>query len=291
MKKRFSIVTCCRSRLQHLKQSLPTMIAQGAHEVIVVDYGCPEGTAEWVEAHYPSVKVVWATDSLGYNASRAKNLGIAAAESEWICAIDADGLPLPGWLSWLDYNIAGGNYAVIANVSKQPESCGVVVFRRSDFELAGGYDEAIRGWGGDDVDLFSRFRALGLKRVGFPNELLGVISHGHEIRDMAGGLQFLQGKLCARLYLRAKEGVSIDHGHMDVCCRSALLTQIVDWVREISPEDEASLFPFRFTRFCKDCAMRHGTNYQLVMTVQRRMLIGPRRPVVKQTFRPYHHYK
>ena len=33
----FSIITTCKGRLDHLKQSLPTMIDQGAKEVIVVD--------------------------------------------------------------------------------------------------------------------------------------------------------------------------------------------------------------------------------------------------------------
>lgn len=266
------------------------MIAQGAHEVIVVDYDCPEGTGDWVEAHHPGVKVVRAVDRIGFCLSRARNIGIAASEAEWICVLDADSLPTEGWLAWLDEEIGKGDYAIIASKSKQPQSSGVVVFRRSDFELTGGYDEAIRGWGGEDLDFSSRLRALGLRPVVFPNELLGVIPHGHDIRDMAGQLQFLQGKLCARLYLRAKDGVGQDYGHMDLCCRSVLYTEIIDWVRQRAPKDEASLYPFRFARYCSSCALRLGTNYQLVLTVSRRLFIGPRRPVVKQPLRPYHRY-
>jgi glycosyltransferase involved in cell wall biosynthesis len=82
MRKRFAIVTTCKSRLDHLKQSLPNMISQGAHEVIVVDYDCPEGTAAWVEKHHPGVRVVRATDPIGFCLSRARNLGIAAAQAE-----------------------------------------------------------------------------------------------------------------------------------------------------------------------------------------------------------------
>ncbi len=44
-KPKFSIITTCKGRLEHLKQTLPAMLAQKDSEVIVVDYSCPHGTA------------------------------------------------------------------------------------------------------------------------------------------------------------------------------------------------------------------------------------------------------
>ena len=54
---RLSIVTCCKGRLEFLKRALPTFVAQSDSEVIVVDYDCPDGTKDWVAAHFPDVRV------------------------------------------------------------------------------------------------------------------------------------------------------------------------------------------------------------------------------------------
>jgi hypothetical protein len=49
-----SLITTCKGRLAHLKETLPAFLAQGAGcEVIVVDYDCPEGAATWVNANHP----------------------------------------------------------------------------------------------------------------------------------------------------------------------------------------------------------------------------------------------
>src|SRR5260370_11681104 len=39
---RLSVVVPCKGRLQHLRRSLPTFVAQPDSEVIVVDYDCPD---------------------------------------------------------------------------------------------------------------------------------------------------------------------------------------------------------------------------------------------------------
>ena len=49
----FSIITTCKGRLDHLKQTLPAMLAQADAEVIVVDFSCPQDTAGYVERNLP----------------------------------------------------------------------------------------------------------------------------------------------------------------------------------------------------------------------------------------------
>ena len=47
---RASIITTCKGRLHHLRRTLPCMLAQGcdfAYEVVVVDFGCPQGTFDF----------------------------------------------------------------------------------------------------------------------------------------------------------------------------------------------------------------------------------------------------
>ena len=58
MTPKYSIVTTCMGRLDHLKESLPAMLAQPDSEVIVVDYSCPQGTGDYVAKHFPAARVV-----------------------------------------------------------------------------------------------------------------------------------------------------------------------------------------------------------------------------------------
>jgi len=53
-----------------------------------------------------------------------------------------------------------------------------MICARSDFSRAGGYDEAIRGWGGEDDDLYMRLQDIGCRQAGFPASLLKPIKHG-----------------------------------------------------------------------------------------------------------------
>jgi hypothetical protein len=145
-----------------------------------VDYGCPDGTAAWVAAHFPQVRVVRVTDDPGFRAARARNLGAAATQSEWIAFFDADVLLAPGLFARLVPTLAAGNYYLPD--SGDPNAWGSCFVERSAFVAAGGYDEAIDGWGGEDNDLYM---ALGLRGVGrrfYPGALVTPIRHSDEER-------------------------------------------------------------------------------------------------------------
>ena len=58
MTPKFSIITTCMGRLDHLKQTLPRLLEQPDCEVIVVDWSCPQDTAGYVAKHFPAVNVV-----------------------------------------------------------------------------------------------------------------------------------------------------------------------------------------------------------------------------------------
>jgi glycosyltransferase involved in cell wall biosynthesis len=86
----FSIVTCCKGRLEFLKRSLPTFVQQAETEVVVVDYDCPDGTKDWVAAHYPDVRVAAVADAPLFNLSRARNIGADVARGQWLVLCDAE---------------------------------------------------------------------------------------------------------------------------------------------------------------------------------------------------------
>jgi len=176
----FSFITTCKGRLQHLQQTLPLMVRQENSEVVVVDYGCPQNTDDWVEQNFPQVKVVRVTDDEGFCASRARNMGAQAAQSEWLIFIDADILLVGDLLTWLRPQLAPGIFFRAGN--DDFDMYGTFLCRRDDFEKTGGYDELLRGWGREDKDIYYRLGRTGCEQKFFPEHFLDVIKHGDEER-------------------------------------------------------------------------------------------------------------
>lgn len=179
---KFSFITTCKGRLQHLQQTLPLMLEQPNSECIVVDYNCPQKTGDWVAQHYPQVKVARVTDDDGWIISRARNLGAKAASSEWLIFIDAD-IRLAGDLtSWLSPKIGQGNFFRAGITREKMDNFGTVACHRDDYAKTGGYDELLRGWGKEDNDFYYRLRTTGCAQHFFPADLLNPIAHGDEER-------------------------------------------------------------------------------------------------------------
>jgi len=66
-------------------------------EVIVVDNGSSDGTAEWLEKEYPSVRLVKNLQNLGFPISN--NIGISEAQGEYILLLNPDTIVWPGTFS------------------------------------------------------------------------------------------------------------------------------------------------------------------------------------------------
>lgn len=177
----FAFITTCKGRLHHLQQTLPLLAAQQDSEVIVVDYGCPQKTGNWVEAHYPAVKVVRVTDDEGFSLARARNAGARASSAPWLIFIDADMRLEGGLLTWLRTRLEPGKYFQ-AGITTTLDIFGTVVCHRSDFNRVEGYDEILRGWGMEDNDFYRRLRENGCRKEVFPGEFLSPIPHGEEER-------------------------------------------------------------------------------------------------------------
>ncbi|HEY5106678.1 MAG TPA: glycosyltransferase family A protein [Caulobacteraceae bacterium] len=174
-----SCITTCKSRLGHLRQTLPGMMAVGG-EVIVVDYDCPQRTADWVLANHPEARVVKVDDRPDFNLAKARNLGAAAASGEWLLFVDADALVGAGFRERVEPLLAKGWFLL-----PQPRPAvlwGTLIVSRADFERIGGYDEVFEGWGSEDEDIIDRLSAIGTRAGRFPGELLDGIAHGNELR-------------------------------------------------------------------------------------------------------------
>jgi glycosyltransferase involved in cell wall biosynthesis len=184
-----SVITTCKNRLPHLKQTLPLMLQQPSAEVIVVDYGCEQGTAAWVKEHYPAAKLVEVKDDPVFSIAKARNAGAKIASHEFLCFVDADVFVHLELGEWLELNRNPNGFYVYP-VQKEHELNGFVIVAREHFSKIGGYDEAFWGWGGEDKDLYERLAWIGLSKSQVPQGALSPISHGDELRQLdedAGG--------------------------------------------------------------------------------------------------------
>ena len=181
---RLSIVTCCKGRLEHLKRALPTFVEQAESEVIVVDYDCPERTKDWVTAHFPAVRVTAVSDAPILNISRARNLGASVAHAPWLAFCDADQLLGPSFASELVAWMVPGTYVrTLRNTSSGLVRRPVpLVCEAATFWAVGGYDDAISGWGIEDIELIERLDRSGIRDALGAQLLVETLPHGNALR-------------------------------------------------------------------------------------------------------------
>lgn len=184
-----TVIVTCKGRLEHLQQTFPALTAQDGMQAVLVDYGCPQQAGHWAARHYAqspagaNVTVVHAPDIQAgdaFNVAHARNLGAAAARADWLCFTDADIRVDAGFLQAVWPQLQRGRYCQADPVRRQ--LIGTVIVHRDDFARAGGYDEVIQGWGGEDRDFYARLQLAGVARAVFPAGLLAEIPHSDALR-------------------------------------------------------------------------------------------------------------
>src|SRR5947209_4353804 len=73
-----------------------TQAAEADAEVVLVDNGSTDGTAEYIRGRFPSVVVVCSSHNVGF--AEGCNIGARAAGSDRIVLLNNDAVPDPGWL-------------------------------------------------------------------------------------------------------------------------------------------------------------------------------------------------
>lgn len=222
-----SVVMPMRNEAEHVGEQLAALAAQTwdrPWELVVVDNGSTDGSAELVEAwcdRFPGLTVLRAPEARSISAVR--NVGAAAAAGDKLAFVDADDVVDPGWLGAmadaLDHcDVAGGlvdlsrlNDAAaltwtIDGRDGLPVAYGFLPFasgsnvgaRRRAFDALGGFAAEIAH--AEDVDLSWRAQEAGLTLAPAPAALVH-----RRLRGTTGDLlrQHLRyGSSGAALYLR-----------------------------------------------------------------------------------------
>lgn len=186
---KISIIIPCKNRLAHLQETLPYTLAQKYpdYEVLVVDYNCPQRTAEWLSGHVnPKVNCVMAPVGKDeWSLSGARNFGYKHSAGEMLFFLDADAkLTDPEFLHYHVLHCVDGSFICGWGYH---EATGCMMIRRSAFEAVRGYNEAIRSWGMEDIDIYNRLQD-GLaqeKRTWLGG--IETIKHGDEWRNYYHG--------------------------------------------------------------------------------------------------------
>jgi glycosyltransferase involved in cell wall biosynthesis len=218
---RFSIITTCKGRLRDLQRSMPQFLKQGDSEVIVVD-----GTGAYVAQTWPGIRVVAVKDQPGFNISDARNRGAAIASGELLVFLDADVILADNAAVLIELvGPAYGLFSYPVNNSLR----GSCIVRRSDFVRVGGYDELIDGYGGEDLELYSRLRLIGLSKVMLaPGIVSEVIDQAIEDKERFRGPDLKRQFLRGQLYTSIKEMLVRELGNpvLDMDLRQRLMNQV-----------------------------------------------------------------
>ena len=188
------------STLEACLRALQTQALREPYEVIVIDDGSTDATAE-IAARY-NVRLISQPNA---GAPAARNRGIAAARGTWVAFTDADCTPSRNWLARLlttvrsDTNAFGAAGRIAGHLSETPAArfvdsyggldaqrtlahprfpwapSGNLMYRRDALQAVGGYDERYATF--DACDLHTRL----LERFSgtFPYEPAALVLHRH----------------------------------------------------------------------------------------------------------------
>jgi glycosyltransferase involved in cell wall biosynthesis len=187
-----SVIIPCKGRLDHLQQTIPNVLKQSFQdmEVIVVDYACPQNTWRWV-AGLVSPKVrceIAKVEPNEWSLSAARNFGFKHAKGEVILFLDADTIIDQEFIIQ-SYLLLQPGHFVTGLVAPPWNGCGCMMVYREDFERARGYNEALKSWGYEDMDMYGRLETAGLTRLSFNPKLIVNIQHENCIRNEFHGNQ------------------------------------------------------------------------------------------------------
>lgn len=132
-----SVVILCWNSLTYLQRFLPSLIANtpaGTADIVIVDNGSTDGTAQWIHAEYPDIILKVFDWNYGY--AGGYQLALNEIESRYVVLLNSDVEVTPGWIGQL-----------VAFMDEHPDAGAVApkirsYAHRGYFEYAG----AAGGW-------------------------------------------------------------------------------------------------------------------------------------------------
>jgi cellulose synthase/poly-beta-1,6-N-acetylglucosamine synthase-like glycosyltransferase len=192
---RITFVTTCEGSLHQLQQTLPRNLVDNRDypnlEFVLLGHGERTELARWLRnemsEHLESGRLVYhhAVDGQELQGARAKNMAMRLATGELLCNVNADQFTGHHFAFYVarrmqDHDVLAG---CLTSDDRPDAHCdgrseGRIAMRRVVFYASGGFDEAIGGQSGEDVDLCERLKALGYRTTSIEERFLDRVAPG-----------------------------------------------------------------------------------------------------------------
>jgi len=133
-----AVIIPSRNGLALLKPCLTLLLPEAPEQIVIVDNGSDDGTAEWVTAEYPAVEVVQTAEPLSF--ARAINVGLRRINHERVLLLNNDMLVEPAFLRELnsafesDANLFCATAEILFPPGLRREETGKAVLREPSSE-------------------------------------------------------------------------------------------------------------------------------------------------------------
>ena len=197
-KRHISLCTSVKDRLEHLQQTFIKNIKDNDDypfcEFVLLNYNCPDpDTVDWVKSELMTyvksgvVSYYFFPDIPTFDRSHARNLAFRLSKGDIICNIDADNYVGQGFISYVSA-MFDTEKSFLCGPRDGRSLGGRICVTRKDFEAVGGFDERIKSYGPEDLDLTKRLSLSGLQKRIIQNEkFCHVIQHSDELRTKYHG--------------------------------------------------------------------------------------------------------
>ncbi len=185
----------CRNRLHHIRQTLMENIVHNGvgHEYVeflLLDYNSNDGLAEWIKEEFQSyidknILVYYRTNEPQYYLRcHSRNMAFRLASGSIVCNLDADNYLGEGFSRFLIDSFKNEGDFFYTPRYLLGDAIGRLCVKKEDFLAVRGYNEDFKGYGIEDIDIYSRLISdLGLKQEFIANpEYCKAIRHKFEER-------------------------------------------------------------------------------------------------------------
>lgn len=227
-----SFCTPCMGRLHHIRKTLVQNIMDNRDypgvEFVLLDYNSGDGLEEWAKENMmefigQGVLSYYKNPAPQFfHHAHAKNMALRLGAGSIICLVDADNYTGEGFAFYIADKLTEADFLIAEYIQGDeliPINENGIVGRfattKQIFHQSGGYDEAMEGWGYEDIDLNKRLMALGYQPATFDLRYLNCITHDDHERSKnlrlknigRDGIKVTAGGSCLRNFEHSEENL------------------------------------------------------------------------------------
>lgn len=187
-KYKISFCTVSMNRLYHVQQTLLRNIRDNLQyedlEFVILDYNSKDNLAKWIMNEGREylergvLKYFKATEPEIFDRSHSRNMCFRLATGDVICNVDADNFIGTGFAHYINDAFQREPNIFLTGEAFMRDAIGRFCIRKEDFVSINGYNEKIKGYGFEDLELYDRLTMAGKEQRNI-NEVrfLNIIHH------------------------------------------------------------------------------------------------------------------